>query len=130
LARSQDVRDIQGHLSIKTIQNFYPLLKKKRWAKAENFLKLTRRNSSVDQWVEGYTHTLTCMIGGLKTAHSLHEPVIINLGKLDNKKLQEIKDKFNDFSNTLNNGNRFDAAYFQAWEDCTQYNLQLQESAL
>jgi hypothetical protein len=127
LARIHDVHGIQGRLSIKTIQNFFPLLKKKRWAKAENFLKLTRNNTSDNQWIEGYTHALTGMIAALKTPHSLHEPYIINLGELGNKKLQEVKDKFNDVSNALNNGNRFDSAYFQAWKDYTKYRLLTKE---
>ena len=48
LARSHDVHGSHGRLSLKTIQEFFPLLEKNRWAKVEKFLKSTKENAGND----------------------------------------------------------------------------------
>jgi septation ring formation regulator EzrA len=123
LARTHDVHGSHGRLSLKTIQKFFPLLKKKRWAKAEKFLKRTMENAEDDEWIKGYIHALSGMIVSLKASYSPPEPYIVSLKEFSNKKLQEIKDVFSDISSNLDSKNAFDAAYFQAWEDFTHYVL-------
>jgi hypothetical protein len=127
LARTHDIRGPHGRLSLKTIQRFFPLLKKRRWAKAEKILKLTVKKIGEDEWVKGYIHALNGMITALKVTYSPPQPYIVKLEDFDNKKLQEVKDMFTELSNTLDNNNKFDAAYFQAWEDFTQYALRAQD---
>jgi hypothetical protein len=127
LSRSHDVHGPHGRLSLKTIQKFFPLLKKKRWAKAEKFLKHTMENVEEDEWINGYIHALSGMIIALKTSHSPPEPYIFSLKEFSNKKLEEVKDAFSDFSATLDSKNTFDAAYFQAWEDFTHYILHAED---
>ena len=80
-----------------------------------------------DEWVKGYIHALNGMIAALKTSYSPPQPYIVKLEEFSSKKLQEVKDTFTELSDTLDDKNTFDAAYFQAWEDFTQYNLRTQE---
>ena len=127
LARSHDVHGSHGRLSLKTIQEFFPLLEKNRWAKAEKFLKSTKENAGNDEWIKGYIHALSGMIIALKISYSPPDPYIVSIKEFSKKKLQEVKEVFNDFSNTLNSKNAFDAAYFQAWEDFTHYTLHAQD---
>lgn len=127
LARTHDIHGPHGRLSLKVIQKFFPLLKKRRWAKAENFLKRTVKKIEEDEWVKGYIHALNGMITALKVTYSPPQPYIVKLEEFDNKKLQEVKDMFTELSNTLNSKNAFDAAYFQAWEDFTHYGLNTQD---
>jgi hypothetical protein len=112
---------------LKTVQKFFPLLERRRWAKAEKFLELTVKNLGEDEWINGYVHALSGMIAALKMSNSPPPPYIVKLEDLGNKKLEEVKDRFNDLSDTLDNKNAFDAAYFRAWEDFTQYSLNTQE---
>jgi len=97
---------------LKTIQEFFPLLKKRRWAKAEKNLKLTVKKIGEDEWIKGYIHALNGMITALKVSYSPPQPYFVKLEELDNKKLQEVKDMFNELSNTLDGKSAFDAAYF------------------
>jgi hypothetical protein len=127
LARTHNIHGPHGRLSLKTIQKFFPLLKKRQWAKAEKFLKLTLKKMGEDEWVKGYIHALNGMITALKVTYSPPQPYIVKLKEFSNKKLQEIKNKFTELSDTLDNKNTFDAAYFQAWEDFTQYALRAQD---
>jgi hypothetical protein len=60
-------------------------------------------------------------------SNSPPHPYIVKLEDFGNKKLEEVKDMFTDLSNTLDNKNAFDAAYFRAWEDFAQYALNTQE---
>jgi hypothetical protein len=127
LARTHNIHGPHGRLSLKTIQKFFPLLKKRQWAKAEKFLKLTLKKMGEDEWVKGYIHALNGMITALKVTYSPPQPYIVKLKEFSNKKLQEIKNKFTELSDTLDNKNTFDAAYFQAWEDFTQYALRAKD---
>jgi hypothetical protein len=127
LARTHDVHGPHGRLSLKTVQKFFPLLKKRRWAKAEKFLKLSVKQVEEDEWVKGYIHALSGMITALKGSSSPPQPYIFKLKDFNSNKLKEVKEMFTEFSNTLDNKNEFDAAYFQAWEDFTQYSLSHQE---
>lgn len=108
---------------MKVIQEFFPLLKKRQWAKAEKILKLTLKKIEEDEWVNGYIHALNGMIAALKVAYSPPQPYVVKLKEFSSKKLQEVKDTFTTLSDTLANKNTFDAAYFRAWEDFTQYVL-------
>ena len=126
LTRTHNIHGPHGRLSLNTIQKFFPLLTKKRWAKAERKLKIKMENIEDDEWIQGYLHALNGMILALKSSYSNPEPYIINLKEFNQKKLQKIKSTFNNLSNTLNKQNIFDAAYFQAWEDFTKYTLNLQ----
>jgi hypothetical protein len=112
---------------LKAIQEFFPLLEKRRWAKAEKFLKLTVKKIGEDEWIKGYIHALSGMITALKGSYSPPQPYIFKLEDFGNKKLQEVKDMFTELSNTLNGKNAFDAAYFQAWEDFAHYALHTQD---
>jgi hypothetical protein len=123
LARTHDIHGPHGRLSLKTIQEFFPLLEKKSLAKAKKFLKHAKENTVNDDWTKGYIHALSGMIISLKGSHSSPEPYIVMLKEFKSQKLQEVKDVFNNFSNYLNSKSTFDAAYFQAWEDFTLYAL-------
>jgi hypothetical protein len=127
LARTHDIHGPHGRLSLKTIQKFFPLLKKRQWAKAEKFLKQTVKKIEEDEWVKGYTHALNGMIKALKATYSPPQPYIVKLKEFSSKRLQEVKDTFTELSDTLDNKNTFDAAYFQAWEDFTQYALRAKD---
>jgi hypothetical protein len=127
LARTHDIHGPHGRLSLKTIKEFFPLLKRRRWAKAEKFLGLTVKKIGEDEWIKGYIHALSGMITALKTSYSPPKPYIVKIENFGNKKLQEVKDTFTELSNTLDSKNAFDAAYFQAWEDFTHYALRKQD---
>jgi hypothetical protein len=127
LARTHDIHGPHGRLSLKTIQKFFPLLKKRQWAKAEKFLKQTVKKIGEDEWVKGYIHALNGMITALKATYSPPQPYIVKLKEFSSKRLQEVKDVFTELSDTLDNKNTFDAAYFQAWEDFTQYALRAKD---
>jgi hypothetical protein len=105
------------------IHEFFPLLKRRRWAKAEKFLELTVKKLGEDAWINGYVHALSGMIAALKMSNSPPQPYVVKLEDFDTKKLQEVKDMFTEISGTLDGKNAFDVAYFQAWEDFTQYSL-------
>ena len=127
LSRTHAVSGSHGRLSLKTVQEFFPLLKRRRWAKAEKFLELTVKKLGEDDWINGYVHALSGMIEALKMSNSPPHPYIVKLEDFGNKKLEEVKDMFTDLSNTLDSKNAFDAAYFRAWEDFAQYALNTQE---
>jgi hypothetical protein len=126
LARTHNIRGIHGRISLKSNAKFFPLLKKKRWTKAEKLLKKIKQNTDLDDWIKGYLHALNGMIVALKTSHSKPEPYIIRINKLNNKKLQKIKEHFTQFADCLGNKREFDAAYFQAWEDFTLFLIKAQ----
>lgn len=127
LARTHDIHGSHGRLSLKTVQKFFPLLEKRRWVKAEKFLELTVKKIGEDEWVEGYIHALNGMITALKASYSPPQPYIVKLKEFGSKRLQEVKDVFTELSDTLDGKNTFDAAYFQAWEDFTQYALRAKD---
>jgi hypothetical protein len=127
LSRTHDIQGSHGRLSLIAIQEFFPLLKRRRWAKAEKFLELTMKKIDEDEWINGYVHALSGMIAALKMSNSPPQPYVVKLEDFDNKKLHEVKDMFTELSNTLDSKNAFDAAYFQAWEDFTQYSLRTQD---
>jgi hypothetical protein len=126
LAKTHDIHGPHGRFSLKAIQKFFPLLKKRQWAKAENFLEVSVRKVEEDNWVKGYIHALNGMITALKVTYSPPQPYVVKLEEFSSKKLQEIKEMFSELSKTLNNKNTFDSAYFQAWEDFTQYAIHAQ----
>ncbi len=95
--------------------------------KAEKFLELTVKKIGEDEWVEGYIHALNGMITALKASYSPPQPYIVKLKEFGSKRLQEVKDVFTELSDTLDGKNTFDAAYFQAWEDFTQYALRAKD---
>ena len=80
-----------------------------------------------DEWINGYVHALSGMISALKMSNSPPQPYIVKLEDFGNNRLQKVKDIFTEISNTLDSKNTFDAAYFQAWEDFTQYVLRTQD---
>jgi len=86
LARTHDVHGSHGRLSLKTIQKFFPLLEKKRWAKAEKILKLTTKNAGDDEWKKGYIHALSGMIIALKVSYSPPQPYIVSLKEFSKNK--------------------------------------------
>lgn len=127
LSRTHNIQGSHGRLSLKAIQEFFPLLKRRRWAKAEKFLELTVKKLGEDEWINGYVHALSGMISALKMSNSPPQPYIVKLEDFGNNRLQKVKDIFTEISNTLDSKNTFDAAYFQAWEDFTQYVLRTQD---
>lgn len=126
LSRTHDIQGSHGRLSVIAIQEFFPLLKRRRWAKAEKFLEFTVKKLGEDEWITGYLHALHGMIAALKMSNSPPRPYAVKLEDFDNKKLQKVKDMFTELSTTLDSKNEFDAAYFRAWEDFTQYSLRTQ----
>lgn len=123
LTRTHNIQGPHGRLSLNTSKNFFPLLEKNRWSKAEKHLKIKEENSDDDEWIRGYLHALRGMITALRVSYSPPQPYIVNLKEFSNKKLQEVKESFSELSDKLNRKKPFDAAYFQAWEDFTQYIL-------
>lgn len=123
LSRTHAVHGFHGRLSLQTIEKFFPLLAKKRWAKAEKLLEGVEENEDVDEWVEGYLHALMGMICSLRVSYSNPEPYIVKLDDFNIEELRKVKEEFSAFSNKLSNKNDFDAAYFKAWEDFTQYRI-------
>jgi hypothetical protein len=105
------------------IQEFFPLLKRRRWAKAEKFLELTVKKLGEDEWINGYVHALSGMIAALKMSNSPPQPYVVKLEDFGNAKLKEVKGMFTDLSKSLDSKNDFDAAYFRAYEDFTQYAI-------
>jgi hypothetical protein len=126
LARTHNIHGPHGRFSLKIFQEFFPLLEKKRWTKAEKMLDLALKNAEDDEWLKGYIHALSGMIISLRTSYSAHEPYIVSLKEFGSKKLQETKNDFQDLSKILTSKNIFDAAYFQAWKDFTQYTIRKQ----
>lgn len=127
LSRTHAVHGSHGRLSLKTTQEFFPLLLKRRWSKAEKFLELTVKKLGIDEWINGYVHALSGMIAAMKMSNSPPQPYIVKLEDFSNKKLIEVKNMFTDISNTMNSKNAFDAGYFRAWEDITHYALKTQD---
>ena len=99
---------------------FFPLLEKRSWTNAEELLEQIRKERSKTQWMMGYLLALHGMISALKDEGS-HEPYIFSLKECSYKKLQEIKQNFNEFNKKMATKNDFDAAYFQAWNDFSYY---------
>jgi hypothetical protein len=112
---------------LKTVQKFFPLIKRRRWTKAEKYLELTMKKLGEDEWISGYVHALSGMIAALKMSNSPPEPYIVKLEDFGKKKLKEVKEIFTDFSDIMDSKNTFDAAFFRAWEDFTQYALKNQD---
>lgn len=127
LARTHDIHGLHGRLSLRAIRKFFPLLRKRQWAKAEKILKLAVKNIEEDQWIKGYVHALNGMVAALKVSYSPPKPYIVKLNNFGSKKLQEVKDMFTDLYNAMDNKNTFEAAYFQAWGDFTHYVLHSQD---
>ena len=121
MARSHDVSDAHGRFSVKMASNFFPLLNKKRWSKAEHLLDIELEEIEQDEWINGYVHALSGMISALKGSYSAPQPYIVDLTDFNEKKLKEVKNSFSNLSSTLLHKKEFDAGYFQAWEDFIQY---------
>jgi hypothetical protein len=122
LARTHDIRGPRGRLSVKTIYRFFPLLRKRRWAKAERFLKRDVENRMEDEWTKGYAHALKGMITALKMDHSPPQPYILKLKSYDKKQLQEAKEQFGRKIKKPPN-TEFDQGYFRAWTDYMHHLL-------
>lgn len=122
LARTHDVRGPRGRLSLKIIYRFFPLLRKRRWAKAERFLKRDVEKDEEDEWIKGYAHALGGMITALRMDHSPPQPYILKLKSYDRRRLQEAKKQLIRQSKTPPN-TEFDQGYFQAWTDYIYYVL-------
>jgi hypothetical protein len=121
LTRIHDVCDDKQRFSLYIIGDFFPLIEKKSWTKAENLLQQINKEKKTNEWMKGYIHALEGMISALKGGESSNEPYIFNLRKSDYKKLQEVKKMFNEFAKKSAYNRDFDTAYFQAWNDYTYY---------
>lgn len=121
LTRIHDVSDNKQRFSLYVIGDFFPLIEKKSWTKAENLLQQICTEKKNTEWMNGYIHALEGMISALKGGQSSQEPYIFNLKQSDYKRLQEVKKMFNEFSKKSSYKRDFDAAYFQAWNDYTYY---------
>ena len=121
LNRIHKICGFRARLSLKIGEEFFPLLEKKRWKKAKNIMKKIQQNQEMDEWTKGYLHALNGMISSLKMSDVSPEPYIHKIKQFEEKKLQEIKAGFNDFSNLFNGKKEFDVAYFKAWKDFTNY---------
>ncbi len=122
LARAHDVHGSRGRLSLKTIHRFFPLLKERRWAKAEKFLKRVVKKNEEDEWRKGYAHALSGMIIALRIEHSSPQPYILQLKSYNRRRLQEAKEQFIELSKKPLNI-KFDIGYFRAWTDCIHHLL-------
>jgi hypothetical protein len=122
LAKTHDVRGHRGRLSVKTIYRFFPILRKRRWVKAWNFLKRDLENHVEDEWRKGYAHALKGMITALKMDHSPPQPYILKLKNYGKNQLQEAKEQFSRQTKNLPN-TEFDQGYFQAWKDYLHHLL-------
>lgn len=120
LTRVHDVRDQKQRFSLYVMGGFFPLIENRSWTKAETLLEQIKKERSNTEWMLGYLLALQGMISALKEEGS-HEPYILQLKEFSYKKLQEIKQNFNDFNKKLSTKNDFDAAYFQAWNDFTYF---------
>jgi hypothetical protein len=125
LARTHNFRGSRGRLSMKAIYNLFPLIRKRRWTRAEKLLRVVVKTNSEDEWIKGYVHALRGMITSLRVPYSPHQPYIIKLKKLDKNKLMEAKKSFNELVNKLKRKSIFDSGYFQAWHDFAYYKLNL-----
>ena len=121
LTRVHDVSDHKQKFSLYIIGDFFPLIEKKSWTKAENLLQQINAKKENNEWTKGYIHALEGMISAIKGGNSTNEPYIFDLRKSDYKKLQEVKKMFNEFSKKSAYKRDFDIAYFQAWNDYTYY---------
>jgi hypothetical protein len=120
LVRVHDVRDLKQRFSLYVIGDFFPLIEKRSWTKAETVLQKLKTEKNSNKWMMGYVHALEGMISALKDGGSI-EPYIFSLKRCSYKKLQEEKNGFSEFNKILESKNDFDAAYFQAWNDLTYY---------
>jgi hypothetical protein len=127
LSRTHNVHGVHGRLALSVIRKFFPLLQKHRWAKAEQLLTRLKQNAEDDEWIKGYTHALNGMLEGLKTSYSAPQPFILSVKEFSTKKLQEVKDSFRNLSAVLESKKEFDTAYFQAWQDFTNYVINKQK---
>jgi hypothetical protein len=121
LTRIHDVYGYKQRFSLYIKGVFFPLIEKRKWKKAEKLLQELYLKEKNTEWMMGYIHALEGMISALKGEGSTQEPYIFNLKKSSYKKLQEVKRNFNEFSKTLSHKKNFDAAYFQAWNDFTNF---------
>lgn len=127
LSRKHNVHGPHGRLALSVIGEFFPLLEKNRWAKAKRLLTRLKQNAEDDEWIKGYTHALNGMIEALNTSYSAPRPYILGLEEFSTKKLQEVKYGFRKLSAVLESKKEFDAAYFQAWQDFTNYVIKRQK---
>ncbi len=121
LTRIHDVSDNKQRFSLYIIGDFFPLIEKNSWTKAESLLQQINNENKSTEWMKGYIHALEGMISALKGGSSSQEPYIFNLKKSNYKKLQEVKKMFNEFGKKSVHRKDFDVAYFQAWNDYTYY---------
>jgi hypothetical protein len=120
LIRIHDVRYQKQRFSLYIIGDFFPLIEKRSWTKAETLLQQIKQERNNNEWIIGYIHALEGMISALKEEGS-HKPYIFSLKKSSYKNLQEVKRNFSEFNKILAPKKDFDAAYFQAWNDFTYY---------
>lgn len=124
LSRSHKISGHHGRFSLAFIYEFFSLLEKKRWKKAETYLENLKMDN-VDDWISGYIHALNGMVTGLSMSHSVPRPYILYLKDFNDKKIKSLKNGFASFSKKLASKNDFDAGYFRAWKDFTEYVIRL-----
>jgi hypothetical protein len=122
LARTHDIHGVHGRLSLKAIYRIFPLLKKRRWSRAEKVLDNVVDKNEEDEWIGGYVHALKGMILALKTGHASPQPFLFNLKSYDRQRIEEAKEGFIRLSKKPLN-TEFDEGYFKAWTDYSQYLL-------
>jgi hypothetical protein len=91
LSRTHNVHGVHGRFALSVIGEFFTLLEKNQWTKAERLLTKLKYNAEDDEWIKGYTHALNGMIDALKTSYSTPKPYILSLKDFSTKKLQEVK---------------------------------------
>jgi len=124
LSRTHKISDHHGRFSLLIMNEFFSLLEKKRWKKAETYLSKLKTDN-VEEWISGYIHALNGMITALSTSHSIHQPYILYLKEFNDKKIKSLENEFAHFSKKLASKNEFDAGYFRAWKDFTEHVIQL-----
>jgi hypothetical protein len=121
LARAHNVHGRRGRLSLKTIHQFFPLLKKRKWAKAERFLQQVEQKGSEDKWIRGYVQALEGMITTLKVDGSFPRPFIYELKSYSRReRLHEVEKEFTELSEKQLN-TEYDRGYFRVWTDYTHF---------
>ena len=122
LLTRRGLKKIESGQVLEVIGDFFPLIEKRSWTKAEELLEEMRKDNSSTDWMLGYLLALGGMISALKEGGSI-EPYIFSLKRCNYQQLQEEQNGFNEFNKLLAPKKDFDAAYFQAWNDLTYYMM-------
>ena len=122
LARIHNIHGPRGRLSLNTIYQYFPLLLRRHWSKAEQYLIKLVGKIGDDQWRKGYVHALDGMLVAFKSDRQSIQPYILKLEYCDKKQLQaDATQLAKRLKMQLNR--EFDQGFFKAWLDYVHYKL-------